>query len=72
MSKEAVRIEVHNDVTTLILDGKDISQRVSEIVFSAGAHNRTPQITILYNCYDQGVLFEGEAEVEHVCPKKAR
>lgn len=62
-------IETHEDgTTTVIFDGKDVSQKAESLWIEIGTITK---IYITYACYEQ-LTLDGPVEVVHVCPKKAR
>lgn len=71
--KSEVQITTHkNGTATVIIDGKDLSMNVKSIVFDVDASaNIRPTLTVEYGCYEQATI-EGQMDVVHVCPKKAR
>jgi hypothetical protein len=66
-----VRIDTNSTHLTVIVDGKDITQKINSYTLTQRAGGLSPQLTVEYACLDQ-LTFEGDAEVVHVCPRKAR
>lgn len=70
--RSTVHITTHEDGTaTVIIDGKDVSSRVS--YFNVQGDSIPPrQVLVLeYACFEQ-MTITGEYEVVHVCPRSAR
>lgn len=66
-----VTIQFDGPVARVYLDGKDVSQKVTSFTVAYEARADVPQLILEYACYEQGTI-DGEMEVVHVCPKKAR
>ncbi len=58
-----------NKLTTIEVDGENITEegRIVEASIEFTASD-VPQLTLLYDCYYDGITYEGEAKVIHVCP----
>lgn len=66
-----LRIETSKHHTSIILDGKDITSKINSYTITENGHGLPAQVTIEHACYDQ-ITIDGEVDVVHVCPKKAR
>lgn len=71
MKSEVKITTFKNGGASITIDGKDISQRVQSLDFQAGSKGDFPVLALMYGCYEQATI-EGEMEVVHVCPMKAR
>lgn len=65
-----IHIESDGERASVLLDGKDISQQLNGYTVTEEAYGRTV-VTLEYACFEQ-LTIDGEAEIVHVCPKKAR
>ena len=66
-----LRIETTKNNTVVILDGKDITSKINWYTITENSSGQPAKLTLEYACYDQ-ITIDGEVDVVHVCPKKAR
>lgn len=70
-SSTRVHIESYPDGTAFVsIDGRDISNKIANLHVDLSAIAPV-KLTVEYACYDQYTI-DGEMEVVHVCPKRAR
>ena len=65
-----VHIETKGKHTTVLVDGVDVTQKINAYTVKETATSPA-QLVLEYGCYEQATI-DGEMDVVHVCPKKAR
>ena len=66
-----LKIETSKKHTSIILDGKDITSKINAYTITENGASVVAKVTLEYACYDQ-ITIDGDVDVVHVCPKKAR
>lgn len=71
MAKMPVHITSNRGITHVFINGKDVTENLTDIKVEIGRVGTVPYVYLTYACYDQ-LDIEGEYAVVHFCPASAR